>query len=178
MSTRALLSVVFVAVVSWACSSMPIESTLRLGGRSSPSATHLDCAAGNANKKCKVDIIEDCFGAICKFVAGVDEIHLANNNPNIDIVWTLPQGYTFCKQYKSDGGVVLKGTSDDQFNKMYSTDDASGGMPSDPDCKKHRHFHWNAVNSVARPDYGYAYAVYFYSKSGKLYSVDPWVFND
>jgi hypothetical protein len=171
-TTRALAAAIIVPAILWGCSQLQIQT----GGPPSASATRLDCDSAHPND-CKVKIIDPCW--ICSFKIQYDEIHLKRANSNIKIVWQLPDGYVFCKRASSDGGVVLKGTNDDQFNGMSSTDDPNGGNPSDPDCKKHPNFRWNAVNTMPRPDYGYGYTVNFYRKSdSKPYTIDPWIYND
>jgi hypothetical protein len=142
-----------------------------------PGAKRLDCNSANPNK-CHVNI--KCRFGVCWFgyKAEYEEIHLARGSKDLAIVWHLPGKYAFCQQYTSDGGVVLKGTNDNQFNQMYSTEDMNGGQPSVTDCKKHEHFHWTAKNDAPRPNDGYGYTINFYDDSGTPQQVDPWIFND
>jgi hypothetical protein len=108
-----------------------------------------------------------------------EEIHLTRGVKDIDLVWDLPEGYVFCKQVISDGGVALKASNDGQFADMYSTDAPDGAVPSDKDCRKHGHFHWKAKNAVPRPAIGYGYNIYFYDKAGVgPFRIDPWIFDD
>jgi hypothetical protein len=156
------------------------------GGGSPPvrmASLSCDNSAPHAHK-CRVDIVKVCVFLSCQFVANVDEIHLlrstaANPNNDIDIVWHLPDGYAFCSVVTSDGGVYIKGTNDGQFDGMYSTDDPNGVQTGNQDCKKRKHFHWNAKNTVPRPTAGYQYGVILYeNSSGNRYSIDPWIYND
>ncbi|HEV8256125.1 MAG TPA: hypothetical protein VGR42_04040 [Casimicrobiaceae bacterium] len=170
MSTRALAAAIIATAALWGCAKLPII----IAGPPSVTATKITC---DGTGPCTVRIVDPCTW--CNFKVDAEEVHLMRGKNNIKLVWQLPDGYVFCTRAYSDGGVVLKGSNDRQFDGMLSTDDPNGGNPSSSDCKKHQHFRWNAVNSTPRPDYGYSYTINFYHKSGAgPYTIDPWIYND
>jgi len=165
MSIRASFSLIAVAVIMCGCT--PQGPTI-LNHPPAAGATTVTCSAA---ARCDNNVLSTT-------TVQYEEIHLKNGSQYIHIVWHLPEGYAFCKE-GGMGGVVLKLANDGQFTDMYSTDDPNGGLPADKDCKKHRHFHWKAKNSIAMPNNGYEYLINFYDKAtGTPYSIDPWIFND
>jgi len=163
MSTRFLFSFVAVAAALYGCAS---TAPLVLDHAPVASAAHINCSSS----PCRIKVL----GTTVDY----EELHLARGSTNLHIIWELPEGYGFCKEATSDGGVALKAGNDGQFTDMYSTDDPNGGPPANKDCRKHRRFHWVAKNSIPRPGNGYPYNIYFYDGAGGLHQIDPWIFND
>jgi hypothetical protein len=136
-----------------------------------------DCASGH---KCKVTItpLEDnCkWSHACTADVDPEEVVLLRGEQNIDIVWTLPAGFSFCRGLQ-DGIALKTSDSNNQFEDMYPTDNPNGDKPAEgADCKNFRHYHWKAKNST--PSLYYPYAITFHDRTGvHKYTVDPWIIN-
>jgi len=88
------------------------DQGIKFGARfAGASKGKLDC--DNTNR-CDVAIVDpfcDIFG--CSGSVDHDPINLINGRPNVRVTWTLPSGYTFCRQVGD--GVFLKTETSEQF---------------------------------------------------------------
>lgn len=166
MATRTILSAITVAVILVGCTSLPLH----------PDGSLLTSQRCDGTGVCRVKVNRfQCVHFVC-YEVDPDETHLARGKHDIHIVWTLEAGDYFCKD--AGYGVFLKdpGDNDGQFEDQRSTDKDTGDSTSETDCKKHRHFHWKAKNTLPNKDY--KYKIIFFDKNGIPHLIDPWIYND
>jgi len=162
MATRTFLSAIAVAGFLVGCTTVGISKNSNNCDDQGP------CRA-------KIDRVQ--YGHVVRYEVNPEQIHLVRGKHDIHIIWTLENGDYFCSA-QGNSGVLFKYPSDDdgQFEDRRPTDNENGDPTSEPDCKKHKHFHWKALNTVPNKDY--RYQVLFFDKNGVAKSVDPWVYND
>jgi hypothetical protein len=132
-------------------------------------AAHAQQECNTTSGKCKVDVLVFGTCPTTNIRFDPDTLRLAGRH-NVEIIWSLPQGYAFCPG--RNDGVKFKDASGNPDGQFYDPvyDDASGTC--------FLHFKWHNKNepwTAQRP--AYAYIVQFTSPTATTCTKDPFIKN-
>ena len=114
-----------------------------------------------------------------KYVTDIDELEIATTDKQVHLYWQLPQGCNFYE--KAGDGVFLKypaDIADQQFSRMFPTDDKDQ-TANHTEKEKAARYHWLNANNQAAKDKPYKYNVLFHCDSdlGRQILIDPTIRN-